>query len=241
MKIGNIKYTPIGYALGYCIGEHVDTKERHVYYFNGYPGLAYNQCEIAVVNGADVKTFTSDTVMGEGKDKNHRYFKGKVIMKGTGKILSQDWEFIPGTGIKCDDVVIRFGMNRAVARELLSNEQQFNVSRGDAEDSYNEFQNTSTWFNLSYDNDNMLREIEFHGGKLRYDKIALLGADAEVKDIAEQFESLGFVFREQEYGEGLLCEELKTVIASSEDMGGDGDGCEYFYTSSDISHLLEES
>ncbi len=77
------------------------------------------------------------------------------------------------------------------------------------------------------------------GGKLRYDKIALLGADAKVKDIVEQFKSLGFVFREQEYAEGLLCEQLKAVIASSEDMGGEGDECEYFFTSSDITHLLE--
>ncbi len=71
----------------------------------------------------------------------------------------------PGTGIKCDDVVICFGMSRADARALLSNEQQFNFSRSDAEDSYNEFQNTPTWFNLSYDENNMLREIEFHGRK----------------------------------------------------------------------------
>jgi len=240
MKIGNIKYIPVGYQLGYCIGENLDTKERHVYYFNGYPGLDYTKCEITVVNGADVKTFTSDTVMGEGKDKNHKYFKGKVVMKGTGKILSQDWEFIPGTGIRCDDVVIRFGMSRADARALLSNEQQFNSSRGDAEDSYSEFQNTSTWFNLSYDDDNLLREVEFHSGNLRYDKITLLGAGARVTDILDQFNSLGFTFREQEFAEGLLCEQLKAVIASADDMGGEGDECEYFYTTSDITHLLEE-
>ncbi len=68
-KIGNIKYTPIGYGLGYCIGEHLDTKERQVYYFNGYPALAYNECGIELVDGADIKSFTSDTIMERGRTK----------------------------------------------------------------------------------------------------------------------------------------------------------------------------
>lgn len=240
MKIGNIKYTPVGNELGYCIGEHVDTREKQVYYFKGYPDLKYEKCEIVLVSGADVETFTSDNIMGEGQDKNYKYFKGNLVRKGTGRILSQDWEFIPGTGIKCDDVVIRFGMNKTDARNLLSNEQEFNYSRSESEDNYNEFQNTPTWFNLSYDDKNLLREIEFHSGKLRYNEIALLGGDNDIIELVEQLQSLGFVFRKNEYGEGLLCEQLKAVIASAEDMGGDGDKCDYFYTSSDITHLLEE-
>jgi hypothetical protein len=239
MKIGDIKYTPVGNELGYCIGEHIDTHEKHVYYFEGYPDLKYEKCNIVLVNDAHVDTFTSDTIMGEGRDKNHKYFKGKVVKKGTGRILSQDWEFIPGQGIQCDHVVIRFGMSRVDARSLLSNEQEYNYSRGESEDSYKEFQNTSTWFKLSYNGRDLLKEIEFHSGKLRYNKIALFGGDTDVKDLVDQFQSLGFVFRKNEYGEGLLCEELKAVIASAEDMGGDGGKFDYFYTSSDITHLLE--
>ncbi len=239
MKLGNIKYTPVGYELGYCIGEDVDTKEKGIYYFKGYPEKKYKDCEIVLVKEADVNTFSSDTIMGEGRDKNHKFFKGQIVKKGIGRILSQDWLFNPEKGVQCDEVVINFGMTRAEIRKALNNEQEFNFSRGETEDSYEEFQNTSTWFRLGYNQKDFLQEIEFLSGKLTFKNITILGG-SNVSDILQQFKSSGYKFYRKKYVDGLLCKELKMVIASSEDMGGEGEECEYFYTSSDITHLLEE-
>lgn len=122
--IGTINYTPIGYELGYCLGEHEETHEKHIYYFNGYPDLKYKKCEVILVKEADIATFGGDAQMGTGEDKNHKYYKGKIVRKGIGKILSQDWQCLPGKGIQCDEVIIHFGMKRTEVRTLLSNEQE---------------------------------------------------------------------------------------------------------------------
>jgi len=99
MKIKGKTYKPIGNGLGYCVGGSLFRKK--VFYFKGYPQTPYEDCEILEVKYADPKSFKSDTVMGEGRDKNNNYFQGKIVKKGKGIKLNQDWEFVPNKGIKC--------------------------------------------------------------------------------------------------------------------------------------------
>ena len=239
MKIDKITYTPLGNGLGYCLGVHQETGEQTIFYFRGYPKLPYEQCEILPIKEADIKTFVSNTIMGEGRDKNQKYFKGKIVKKGLGKMLSQDWQFIPDKGIQCDDVEIFFGMDRWEIRIKLNNEHEFNYSRFETEDSYQEYQNSGTWFRLGYNDNNLLQEIEFLEGRLSMSKIIILGSRQSLQSILKNFSKEGFSFYKLEYDNGWLCEALKCTLASAQEMGGDSDECSYFYVSADISHLLE--
>src|SRR5690606_36349418 len=105
-KIRGKTYNPVGNGLGYCIGGSLFSK--NVFYFKGYPQKPYEDCEIIELKHADPKSFESDTVMGEGRDKNHKYFQGKIVQKGNGIKLNQDWEFVPLKGIKCQSVELFF-------------------------------------------------------------------------------------------------------------------------------------
>ena len=236
MKIKGKSYKPIGNELGYCLGGSLF--RRKVFYFKGYPNLPYEECEIIQLEKADPSSFTSDTVMGEGRDKKNKYFQGKTVNKGKGQNLNQDWEFIPLKGIKCQTVELFFGSNRKSNRELLGNEEEFNYSRTTSEDSYEEFQNTDTWIRLSYDEYDELNEIEFLQGSLRIGELKLIGTKEDVKRILQNLNKINFkLVRKEEY---WINTENKFTISSSKDMGGDSNEIVYFYTTKEIDHLLDE-
>lgn len=236
MKIKGVKYKPIGNGLGYCVVGNFFNKR--VYYFKGYPNLSYEDCEIIEMVDADPSTFQSDTVMGEGRDKNHKYFQGRIVEKGKGQLLNQDWEYVPRKGIKCEDVELFFNSDRKFNRELLGNEESYNYSRSEEEDSYKGFQNTVTWFRLSYDSKNGLSEIEFLGGNLRLNAINIMGDKVNCKQLINEFGSMNYkVERKEDY---WVNREEKFTFSSSADMGGDSDECVYFYMGKDIDHLLDE-
>ena len=237
MKIKGKTYKPIGNGLGYCIGGSLFKKS--VFYFKGYPQTPYEDCEIIELEYADPRSFESDTVMGEGRDKNNKYFQGKIVDKAKGVKLNQDWEFVPLKGIKCQSVELFFDTDRSVIRDLLGNEEEFNFARSENEDSYQEFQNTDTWIRLMYNKSNRLNEIEFLQGSLRINEIDIIGNDQNVFRLKVQLEKVGFniVRQDEEYWMDI---EKKITFSSSEDMGGDGNESVYFYTAVDIEHLVDE-
>jgi len=237
MKIKGKTYKPIGNGLGYCLGGSLFKKS--VFYFKGYPQTPYEDCEIIELEYADPRSFVSDTVMGEGRDKNNKYFQGKIVKKGKGVKLNQDWEFVPLKGIKCQSVELFFDTDRSIIRDLLGNEEDFNFARSENEDSYQEFQNTETWIRLMYNESNRLNEIEFLQGSLRINEIDIIGRDQNVFQLKEQLEEVGFniVRKDEEYWMDI---EKKITFSSSEDMGGDGNESVYFYTADDIEHLVDE-
>lgn len=236
MKVKGKKYQPIGNGLGYCLGGSIF--RRSVFYFKGYPQIPYDKCEIVELKNADPGSFESDTVMGEGKDKNNKYFQGKIVIKGKGQRLNQDWEFIPMKGIKCQTTEIFFGTDRTINRSLLGNEQEFNFARTLNEDSYQEFQNTETWIRLTYDETDRLDEIEFLQGSLRINQIKLLGTRQASNELAEKLAEMKFELERQE--DYWISKESKFTFSSSEDMGGDTQQCVYFYTANEIGHLLND-
>lgn len=236
MKIKGKSYKPIGNELGYCIGGSIF--RRKVFYFKGYPNLAYEKCEIIELEEADTSSFTSDTIMGEGRDKNNKYFQGKIVNKGKGKTLNQDWEFIPLKGLKCQTVELFFGSNRKSNRELLGNEEEFNYSRSTSEDSYKEYQNTDTWIRLSYDINDRLNEIEFLQGCLRIREYKMIGIQDHMNQLLQNFNNINFrLIRKEDYWIDI---NNKFTVSSSKDMGGDTNECVYFYTTNKIDHLLDE-
>lgn len=237
MKLKGTTYKPIGNELGYCIGSSLFKKG--VFYFKGYPQSPYEDCEIIELKYADSKSFKSDTVMGEGQDKHNKYFQGKIIEKGRGIKLNQDWEFVPLKGIKCQSVELFFNTDRSVIRDLLGNEEEFNFAHLENEDSYQEFQNTDTWFRLMYNESNQLNEIEFLQGSLRINEIVIIGNEQNVFQLKGQLEEMDFniVRRDEEY---WIDADKKISFSSSEDMGGDGNESVYFYTAADIEHLIDE-
>lgn len=237
MKIKGKTYKPIGNGLGYCLGSSLFNKK--VFYFKGYPQIPYEKCEIIELKEADPKSFASDTVMGEGRDKNNKYFQGEIIEKGKGQILNQDWEFIPHKGIKCQSVELFFNKDRSLIRELLGNEEKFNFSRNGFEDSYQDFQNTETWIRLMYNESNELKEIEFLQGKLRVKDISIIGDGKDVIQLKGELEEMDFnlIRKEHEY---WMDEKNNFTFSSSEDTGGDSTECVYFYTADDMKHLIDE-
>ncbi len=237
IKIKGKTYKPIGNELGYCIGGSFFKKR--VFYFKGYPQRPYEECEIIELDYADPKSFESDTVMGEGRDKNNKYFQGKIVEKGNGIELNQDWEFVPFKGIKCQSVELFFNTERSLIRDLLGNEEEFNFTRAENEDSYHDFQNTDTWIRLIYDESNLLNEIEFLGGTLRVGEIVIFGNHQDVFQLKEQLEDMEYnvVRKDEEY---WMDANKKITFSSSADMGGEGDEVVYFYTANDMGHLIDE-
>lgn len=237
MKIKGKSYKPIGNGLGYCVSGSLFKKK--VFYFKGYPQNPYEDCEIIELKHADPKSFISDTVMGEGRDKNNNYYQGKIVKKGKGIKLNQDWEFVPNKGIKCQSVALFFKSKRSEICSLMGNEQEFNFALLENEDSYKEFQNSDTWIKLFYDKSDELKEIEFLQGKLRIKDISMIGEGKNVFQLMRELEGLGFnlIRKENNY---WLDAKNKFTISSSEDMGGDSTECVYLYNAYDINHLIDE-
>lgn len=235
MKVKGKTYRPIGNGLGYCIGGGL--LKKSVFYFKGYPQIPYQNCEIIELTEADPKSFRSDTVMGEGRDKNNIYFQGVIVEKGRGVKLNQDWEFIPRKGIKCQSVELFFDTNRAFNRNLLGNEEQFNLSRSTLEDSYKDFQNTNTWFRLSYNDANQLKEIEFLNGFLRLKDVRIMGDGKDDIQLQKRLLEINYKLSRKD-NEYWIDKQNKFLFSSDNDMGGDSDKCAYFYTADCIEHLI---
>ena len=91
---------------------------------------------------------------------------------------------------------------------------------------------------LSYDQNNLLTELEVHSGfDIILDGVKLEFGN-ETLDFIKKFQEKGIEWTEMESGNYLL-PILKANIANSESLGGDGTGLRYFYGALDISHLTE--
>jgi hypothetical protein len=93
-------------------------------------------------------------------------------------------------------------------------------------------------FNLNYDAAQKLESIEIHECEtVQIGKSTLqFGRDInEIQKALLKFDSTG---GDLESGE-ILFPQIKVVVASSEVMGGEGNGLSYFYAASSIDHLIE--
>ena len=83
-----------------------------------------------------------------------------------------------------------------------------------------------------------MSELEVHSGiQIRVKNIELK-FQTDINESLKDLEKTGENYLETEEG-NYLFENLKMTIASSESMGGKGNGLSYFYGAKDIEHLIE--
>lgn len=111
--------------------------------------------------------------------------------------------------------------------------QNINVKRdvyGSADSAFN--------FHINYDEHHCLESIEIHKCPEVILKNVTLRFGEDLMAVMQSISAVDNNATETDNGE-ILYPELKMVIASSDSMGGDGNGLSYFYAANSIDHLLE--
>jgi hypothetical protein len=156
-------------------------------------------------------------------------------------------QYLPNEGFKIDIKEIKWGYKRDLIRQLLSEEFQQHDGTidnsqffdGDTSYNINYRQDLYKNYNINYDKDDCIKEFEIHHNA----DILVLGITLKFgKDISEflnKFKKLNHLPTTVKEGE-FFFERLKMVIATSESMGGEGNGLAYFYAGVDVSHVVEE-
>ena len=162
-------------------------------------------------------------------------------------------EYLPNQGFIINSIKIEWNLERDSVRKHLENKhksddriidlaQFFDGDKSknidQKRDIYKNVYSENDSFFLSYDQNNLLMELEVHSGfDIMMDGVKLEFGN-EILDFIKKFENKGFEWTEMESGNYLL-PKLKANIANSESLGGDGKGFGYFYGALDISHLTE--
>jgi len=105
-------------------------------------------------------------------------------------------------------------------------------------DIYQDINDSTNYFFLSYGKDDKLSELEVHSGIQIRVKNVELKFQTDINESLKELEKSGENYLETEEG-NYLFENLKMTIANSESMGGEGNGLSYFYGAKDIEHLIE--
>jgi hypothetical protein len=155
--------------------------------------------------------------------------------------------YLPNVGFRIESQEIKWGEKRDSIRKILKKEFQQddgtidNSPFFDGDTSYNIIYRRDLYknFKTTYDKDDCLTELEVHQeADVLVSGITLMfGKD--ISEFINQFKKLNnnpTVVNEGEY----FFESLKMVIATSQSMGGEGNGLDYFYVGKDVSHVIEE-
>lgn len=143
------------------------------------------------------------------------------------------WQLLPRQGIACGPLTIGFGQQRAALRAAMA-AAGFVPPEPDRYQDEDDFLSAdkSTFIRVRYDAGNKVQDIEFLGGALAYQGMALHDG-ANFADLKKQFKAAQLQFRDTQWlGDGQDCPELGINVATREDAGGDGDGIEWVILSS---------
>ena len=156
------------------------------------------------------------------------------------------FRYLQNIGFEVGSQIIRWGEHRQQVRDklplkftqdngLLDNSQFFG---GDT--SYNIIYRRDIYddFKTNFNEADLLTEWEFHGKHIIEISGTNLTFGKDTSDIVDALKQIDARLIEIESGKYLF-ENLKFLVATSEAMGGDGNGLAYFYAAADISHLLE--
>jgi len=162
-------------------------------------------------------------------------------------------EYLPNHGFIINSTKIVWNSKRDSVRKLLDNKHQaddrvINVAEffdGDKNkniyqkrDIYKDIYSKNDSLFLSYDQNNLLTELEVHNGfNILVDGISMEFGN-EILNVVKQFRDREIECTEIENGNYLLS-NLKMTIANGVSLGGDGTFLKYFYGAKDISHLME--
>jgi hypothetical protein len=147
------------------------------------------------------------------------------------------WIYTVDKGIKdsSSGQSIDFDSGRDDLRHLLNFDPLKNTGRFDSEDSYENINGTEDWLRLSFDKEERLREIEILSGTIYLDDKEIRIEGDLIKTIKE-LEKLGTKFIENDYG--FVSPEFKFDLGDSEKTGGDDNKISWFYSTTNIDHLL---
>jgi hypothetical protein len=164
-------------------------------------------------------------------------------------------KYIQNKGIVIGDNEIYWNEKRSIIRNYLENKHQeddriitmdayfegeesktFNQKR----DIYQNFHSDENLFFLSYDENDELKEFEFHIDIDVQIENTNIKSGQELEEIINNFETNSHKVFEIEQGNYLI-PSLKISLMDDEYMGGDSENTlSYFYAAKDISHLEEE-
>jgi hypothetical protein len=148
------------------------------------------------------------------------------------------WNYTVDKGIKdlSTGQSIDFDSTRDDLRQIFRFDPSTNIGRFESEDSYENINGSGDWIRLSFDKEQKLREIEILSGTIYLDdkEIAI---DGDLIKTIKELEKLGTKFIENDYG--FVSPEFKFDLGDSEKSGGDDNKISWFYSSTDIDHLLE--
>lgn len=154
--------------------------------------------------------------------------------------------YIPKKKILIDTASIYFGENRESVRNKI--EETFKEDNQIIEtgtlnldniyirrDIYEYMDSTESYFFLSYDNDDLLIEIEVH--KCTQIKVLdiIFDFNTNLNSITSQLSKYSIVENKSK-GE-IFLKDINILLMDKEHMGGAGNTLGYFYCASDVSHL----
>ncbi|MBO9154072.1 hypothetical protein ACFOTA_17770 [Chitinophaga sp. GCM10012297] len=157
------------------------------------------------------------------------------------------FKYIPTGTVIIDGIISEFGESRSSIRTRLrgthrEDNQVIQIGDGDSisqrRDIYTDFNSKENYFFLIYNDHDLLTEVEIHHCQGIKIMSAEFDFDNNLDEIAEKLSAFSPVIR-QSNGE-IFGRELKVVLMSKAQMGGDDDTLGYFYCASDVSHLDEE-
>jgi len=152
--------------------------------------------------------------------------------------------YVPGLGFDIESQKIRWGEKRSLIRQTLAKEFQEddgiidNSEFFDGDPSYNISYKRDIYdsFKTIFDDDDCLTEMEIYK---EFD-ISVLGImvtfGKDLPELINQLKKIDSQITELEAGQ-FFFKNLKMTIASSESMGGSGNGLSYFYAARDVTHL----
>ncbi|WP_298427807.1 hypothetical protein [uncultured Kordia sp.] len=162
-------------------------------------------------------------------------------------------EILPNKGFKLNSDIFNWSEEREFVRQKLKNrhkddDELIEMSQflnGDTSryidqkrDIYQDINGMKNYFFLSYNKDNLLRELEVHWGIKIWIEVIEMEFEKDINTYLNLLNSNGFDFKEIEQG-NYLFEKLKITIADSESIGGEGNGLSYLYSGQSIGHLIE--
>ncbi len=162
-------------------------------------------------------------------------------------------EYLPNLGFSFNSKNIEWGNDRDSVRKKLGNKYKVDdriidlsdIYDGDESKNINQKRDLYSFgifkkgkMVLNYDENNKINEIEIHSGIDISINSINLKFGINISNFINEFKKNKIEFLETEKG-NYLFPKLKMVIANSESLGGNGNSLDYFYASSDISHLTE--
>ncbi|MBN8653427.1 MAG: hypothetical protein J0L67_18510 [Cytophagales bacterium] len=131
---------------------------------------------------------------------------------------------------------INFDAFRDDIRKKFKYDPIKNIGRFENEDSYENINSSGDWIRLSFDKQQKLKEIEILSGTVYFDDKEIK-IDGDLRQTIEELEKRGTKFIQNDYG--YVSREFKFDLGDSEKSGGENNKINWFYTSTDVDHLLE--